>query len=108
MSRYGRMSFSRMKCQMMRVIPSPSSSTTGLRTLILFREDTPACKGVTADGSASRGLLPGGRAFMRSLPPHEGEEVRRRIADFPNTAVATAPYLGGRYGSSLCPLVRDH
>src|ERR1700694_3415323 len=31
------MSFSLMKCQMMRVISSPSSSTTGLRAVILFR-----------------------------------------------------------------------
>src|SRR5215467_317394 len=37
-SRYGRISSSLMNCQIMRVISSPSSSTTGLATLIL---DTP-------------------------------------------------------------------
>src|SRR5476651_2328222 len=34
MSRYGRISLSLMNCQMMRVISSPSSSTTGRATLI--------------------------------------------------------------------------
>src|SRR6185312_5264123 len=34
MSRYGRMSFSLINCQMMRVISSPSSSTTGRATVI--------------------------------------------------------------------------
>jgi hypothetical protein len=36
MSRYGRISFSRIFCQMMRVISSPSISTTGFFTLILL------------------------------------------------------------------------
>src|SRR5882672_7013022 len=35
MSRYGRMSVSRIFCQIMRVISSPSISTTGFFTLIL-------------------------------------------------------------------------
>src|SRR3954466_13192215 len=40
-SRYGRISWSLMNCQMIRVISSPSSSTTGLSTLI-FAMRTPA------------------------------------------------------------------
>src|SRR5688572_23660138 len=40
MSRYGRMSCSRMLCQMMRVISSPSISTTGFFTLILLTRDS--------------------------------------------------------------------
>src|SRR5665213_2267113 len=46
MSRYGRISRSLMKCQMMRVISSPSSSTTGFATLIFAMNSPVSCGGL--------------------------------------------------------------
>src|SRR5262245_41204540 len=50
MSRYGRISCSRMRCQMIRVISSPSISTTGFFTLIFA---TPFSSEFATRGSVS-------------------------------------------------------
>src|SRR5258708_39962296 len=69
-SRNGRISLSLMYCQMIRVISSPSSSTTGLDTLIF-----------AMTGGAfleQRVLRRGGREYGRAIaPPTRGRKPRR-------------------------------
>src|ERR1700676_3163792 len=72
MSRYGRISLSLMRCQMIRVISSPSSSTTGFVTLILaissatfFRRRTE--DGRREDGRQKADKLPSSYSVVRHL-----------------------------------------
>ena len=71
-SRYGWISLSLMSCQMMRVISSPSSSTTGFSTLIF------------AMGHASlKGSAPGGARKTESLlAKRTGARKRRSQPEF--------------------------
>src|SRR6476469_10121637 len=78
MSRYGWISFSLMNCQMMRVISSPSSSTTVPWTLILAMcRDSPLASSVRARSSAS----PAQTVHAYGLP--RSRESRDRRDDLP-------------------------
>src|SRR5918911_992550 len=91
MSRYGWISLSLMKCQMIRVISSPSSSTTGFSTLIFAiiralvlvgaperarrAEARDSCRPATARGRYS--TRPGGAHAAAEGALHAGVYVRR-------------------------------
>src|SRR5689334_21690895 len=79
MSRYGRISLSLMNCQIMRVISSPSSSTTGVFTVILAMRDS-FRSAAEASGAASS------EATARS-----GEQGRTQARAGPTVGAMTAP-----------------
>src|SRR3954453_20480041 len=60
-SRYGRISWSLMNCQMIRVISSPSSSTTVPSTLILLTSGSPCVRGAPLQGPAASVRAVGGQ-----------------------------------------------